>query len=202
MNYLAHAYLSFEHPSILVGNMISDFVKGKKKFDFEKDIQEGIRLHRSIDIFTDAHEATAEAKKVFRPAVGLYAGAFVDVVYDHFLAKDENEFPDDELKFFAERTYASLQQHFEVLPEIFAAMLPYMKRQNWLANYGHMEGVRNSFAGLARRAKYLDTSEGVWTAFQQHYEVLQACYNIFFPAVKLFALNQFEYYNNENDKQE
>ncbi len=34
MNYLAHAYLSFNDPEILVGNMISDFVKGKKKFDY------------------------------------------------------------------------------------------------------------------------------------------------------------------------
>jgi len=30
MNYLAHAYLSFDHEEILVGNLISDFVKGKK----------------------------------------------------------------------------------------------------------------------------------------------------------------------------
>jgi hypothetical protein len=29
MNYLAHAYLSFNEPDILVGNLISDFVKGK-----------------------------------------------------------------------------------------------------------------------------------------------------------------------------
>jgi acyl carrier protein phosphodiesterase len=39
MNYLAHAYLSFNDPEILVGNMISDFVKGKKKFDFPLRIQ-------------------------------------------------------------------------------------------------------------------------------------------------------------------
>ena len=30
MNYLAHAYLSFGDPGILTGNMISDFVKGKR----------------------------------------------------------------------------------------------------------------------------------------------------------------------------
>ncbi len=34
MNYLAHAYLSFNDPDVLAGNMISDFVKGKKKFDY------------------------------------------------------------------------------------------------------------------------------------------------------------------------
>lgn len=30
MNYLAHAFLSFNHQPILTGNMISDFVKGKQ----------------------------------------------------------------------------------------------------------------------------------------------------------------------------
>jgi acyl carrier protein phosphodiesterase len=38
MNYLAHAYLSFNEPEILTGNMISDFVKGKKKFEFSLTI--------------------------------------------------------------------------------------------------------------------------------------------------------------------
>ena len=64
MNYLAHAYLSFNHPEILTGNMISDFVKGKKKFDYPTTIQKGIMLHRAIDQFTDTHEATKEAKEV------------------------------------------------------------------------------------------------------------------------------------------
>ena len=39
MNYLAHAYLSFGNEDILVGNMISDFVKGKKKYDYSITIQ-------------------------------------------------------------------------------------------------------------------------------------------------------------------
>ena len=62
MNYLAHAYFSFNHTDILTGNMISDFVKGKKKYDYPPGIQKGIALHREIDEFTDAHEATRLAK--------------------------------------------------------------------------------------------------------------------------------------------
>ena len=62
MNYLAHAYLSFNEPEILVGNMISDFVKGKKKFDYSPGVQKGIALHRAIDNFTDYHTATKAAK--------------------------------------------------------------------------------------------------------------------------------------------
>ena len=103
MNYLAHACLSFNHPEILTGNMISDFVKGKKKFDYSAQIQKGIALHRAIDEFTDAHEETRNAKLFFKPGYGLYAGAFVDIVYDHFLANDENEFANDELASFSKK---------------------------------------------------------------------------------------------------
>ena len=63
MNYLAHAYLSFNRPGILVGNMISDFVKGKKKYDYPPDILSGIDLHRAIDDFTDMHPVTKSAKQ-------------------------------------------------------------------------------------------------------------------------------------------
>ncbi len=98
MNYLAHAYLSFHNPDILAGNMISDFVKGKKQFDYPSIIQKGIRLHRDIDTFTDQHPSTKKGKEDFKPAVGSYSGAFMDVVYDHFLALDTDEFFENNLK--------------------------------------------------------------------------------------------------------
>ena len=72
--------------------MISDYVKGKTKFDYPVGIQKGIHLHRLIDEFTDAHPVTAKAKSFFRPQYRLYSGAFIDVVYDHFLALDQKQF--------------------------------------------------------------------------------------------------------------
>ena len=57
MNFLAHAYLSFNEPEIWVGNMISDFVKGQKKLEYPEGIQTGIQIHRNIDEFTDTHES-------------------------------------------------------------------------------------------------------------------------------------------------
>jgi acyl carrier protein phosphodiesterase len=192
MNLLAHSYLSFNHPGILVGNMISDFVKGRKKFDYPADIQKGIMLHRYIDTFTDEHEATRKAKQFLRPAVGLYAGAFVDVVYDHFLAKDEREFSDDSLRQHARSTYDILEAQINDLPERFAGMLPYMRSQNWLYNYRSTKGTASSFGGVVRRASYLTSSEEVFELFLKHYTSLEDCYNAFFPFVKAFALQQFE----------
>ena len=192
MNYLAHAWLSFNQPEILVGNMISDFVKGKKRFSFSERIQQGIMLHRSIDEFTDAHDATKKAKQFLKPAVGLYAGAFIDIAYDHFLANDSNEFNnDDSLLNFSLSVYKTLNKYEASLPERFARILPYMENDNWLFNYKTLYGTEQSFKGLVRRAKYLENNSAVFEAFQKNYESLQLCYESFFPDVKNFAFRKF-----------
>ncbi|MEX6690115.1 ACP phosphodiesterase [Danxiaibacter flavus] len=187
MNYLAHAYLSFDSPTVLVGNMISDFVKGKKKYEFDEAIQNGIMLHRSIDDFTDNHETTKEAKQVFKSTVGLYAGAFTDVAYDHFLANDPNEFTEASLKTFAQRTYATLSNYRHVFPPRFAGMFPYMQQHDWLYNYRTNWGIERSFEGLVRRATYLHDSPGAFDAFTANYSTLRDCYEQFFPALKKFV---------------
>ncbi|HMT74686.1 MAG TPA: ACP phosphodiesterase [Chitinophagaceae bacterium] len=192
MNYLAHAYLSFNHPETLVGNMISDFVKGKTKFSYPAGIQIGIELHRYIDRFTDEHEATKEAKEIFRPAYRLYSGAFVDVVYDHFLAADEREFSEQSLLFFTRSAYNMLDEHFHHLPERFSRMLPYMKEQNWLFHYRTRWGTEKSLGGLVRRAAYLTESDTAFRLFEQHYQLFQDCYRHFWADVKPFAKQQFD----------
>ena len=192
MNYLAHAFLSFRHPEILVGNMISDFVKGRKKEDYDDLVQKGILLHRSIDSFTDMHEATRRGKQFFSPYYRLYAGAFVDIVYDHFLANDSNEFNPDQLMDFSRQTYSMLDRHSAQFPERFGMMFSYMKKQNWLYNYRHRWGIHNSFAGLVQRAAYLTESTPAVDIFEAHYGELQECYFAFFPEVKQMAWQYFQ----------
>ncbi len=188
MNLLAHAWLSFYQPDILAGNMISDYVKGKKKFNYSAGVQRGIALHRAIDDFTDTHAVTAIAKEYFKPAYRLYAGAFTDVVYDHFLAADPAEFKDAEsLKDFAHVTYNTLEQYNSILPEKFARMLPYMVSQNWLYNYRFRDGMQRSFDGLVRRAAYINDSTAAYEVFETNYDELQQCYRQFFPELKSFA---------------
>jgi acyl carrier protein phosphodiesterase len=191
INYLAHAYLSFNHPEVLVGNMISDFVKGRKKLDYPAAIQRGIALHRAIDQFTDTHEATREAKEVFRPAYRLYSGAVVDVIYDHFLAADENEFTEKSLHDFSQQVYMTLHQYQPHLPERFAGMLPYMKEQNWLYHYRSRWGAGKSLGGLVRRSLYMTESETAYRLFEEHYQLLSACYRHFWASVKPFAAQTF-----------
>ncbi|MEI8059691.1 MAG: ACP phosphodiesterase [Ferruginibacter sp.] len=188
MNFLAHAYLSFNYPNIVVGNMISDFIKGKKQFDYPSAIQKGIQLHRAIDNFTDTHAATQELKFYFKPQYRLYAGAFADVIYDHFLANDKSTFAtDNDLKLFAAGTYKILEDNVAILPEVFQQMLPYMVAQDWLYNYKTTGGIQKSFAGLAKRARYLPETDIAFNIFKSNYDALQHICLSFYPEIKKFT---------------
>ena len=187
MNYLAHAYLSFNKTNILIGNMTSDFIKGKKKFDFPEPVQQGITLHRLIDEFTDNHSATAKAKEFFRPDYRLYSGAIVDVIYDHFLANDKNEFTENSLSAFTQWVYNSLNENFAILPVSFQKILPHMQLYDWLFNYIHIWGIERSLAGLVRRSKYLTDHLKAFTIFNSNYGQLKECYDLFFKDIKAFA---------------
>jgi acyl carrier protein phosphodiesterase len=187
MNYLAHAVLSFNSPPILVGNMISDFVKGGQKSGYTADVQKGIMLHRAIDAFTDAHPATANAKEIFRPHYRLYSAPIMDVVYDHFLAVDNTVFPNASLLPFTLQVYRTLEEQTIHLPPRFLTVLTYMKAENWLYHYHTPEGIRKSLHGLVRRATYIHDSTQAFALFLSHYDELQACFNAFFPDVKQMA---------------
>lgn len=193
MNYLAHAYLSFNKPEILVGNMISDYIKGKKQFDYPLAVQKGIRLHRAIDNFTDTHPVTQELKSFFRPQYRLYSGAFADVVYDHFLANDVQQFnTETNLKQFAAGTYMLLESFTDIFPLPFQKMFPYMKAYDWLYNYRHRWGIEKSFDGVVRRSAYLTESAIAFEIFNTHYKPMQDCYDTFFPDLKKYSFNHLD----------
>ena len=192
MNYLGHAYLSFNSPQILVGNMISDFIKGSDKFLFSGNVQKGIALHRQIDEFTDFHPATKKAMEVFRPYYRLYSGPIMDILYDHFLANDKNLFDDVSLKEFSAGIYRHLETSSTQLPNRFLQMFTYMKTEDWLYNYKYPEGIKKSLYGLMRRATFIRESNTAFDLLLKHYDHLNECYHDFFPDVKLFAKQKLD----------
>jgi len=178
MNYLGHAYLSFGDGEVLTGNMIGDHVKGRIALEgYGKGVRKGIELHRKIDEVADKHPATLRAKLLFREDFGLYSGAIMDTLYDHFLANDPRYFatPDD-LMTYTESVYALLDEQVASFPSTFATYYPYMKEQNWLFGYRSIKGIEKSLHGLARRAKYMPPIENAYDIFVAGYYQLNQCY--------------------------
>lgn len=180
MNYLAHSFLAFTDGQI-VGQFLEDFIRNKERFSFPKEIQDGITLHRAIDTFTDSHPAIHEAKKVFSPLVRLYAGAFVDVSMDYFLANDLSLNSEKEWKDHSLKVYRVLNENSQFLPENFKRMLVKMEHDDWLYNYREDWGIKFSIQNVLNKAKYLEKDIPVFQAFLDNKEMLQKCYDDFFP---------------------
>ncbi|MBB4036103.1 acyl carrier protein phosphodiesterase [Dysgonomonas hofstadii] len=187
MNFLAHAYLSFGNPDILVGNMIADLVKGKQIESYPENIQKGIHIHRQIDDFTDKHPITHQTSEVFRTSAGKYAGAFLDVAYDHFLALDEQNTPEGGWHSFSEQSYQQIEQYADILPSKFCTLFMYMRNEDWFYNYRYKWMIERSFDRLKSRASYLDDDAPVFQGFENHYENIKKGYIRFFPELKNFV---------------
>ena len=88
MNYLAHIFLAGDSEESLLGNIMGDFVKGSIGDGFHPGIEEGIRTHRKVDVFTDSHEIFKASKKLMSPERRRFAGVIIDLGFDHLLAKN------------------------------------------------------------------------------------------------------------------
>ena len=151
MNFLAHAYLSRNSDTLLVGNFIGDFVKGTRYDHFHPDIIEGILMHRKIDEYTDNHVVFRRSRKRIRDKYRHYSGVIIDLYYDHFLARNWNRYEDRPLEEFADHVYAILSENMEIIPAEAKNMIPFMIKHNWLVNYATIHGIDRSLKGLSRR---------------------------------------------------
>lgn len=153
MNYLAHIYLSGNNNLITIGNFIADGIKGSSYKTYEKNIQIGILLHRHIDSFTDTHRTVRQSTKRLHKKYGHYSGIIVDILYDHFLAKNWSNYSETPLKVYVESFYDSLEEHYELLPTRIQKMMPYMITDNWLLSYASIDGISRVLDGMNRRTK-------------------------------------------------
>ncbi|KIA85992.1 acyl carrier protein phosphodiesterase [Kaistella jeonii] len=183
MNYLAHSFLAFSDEQI-VGQFLEDVIPNRDRFSFSEKIQEGITLHREVDTFTDAHPELSEAKKIFSPLVRLYAGAFVDVSMDYFLA---NSLSDQVLKNHAEKVYLVLRKYESLLPEKLVRMVNGMEKDNWLYNYKEDWGIKYSMQNVLNKAKYLDKDVPVFEVFMNNKPQLKKHFDVFFPELLAHA---------------
>ncbi len=188
MNFLAHSFLAFSDEQI-VGQFLQDFIKNKERFSFPVGIQEGIRMHREIDTFTDAHPEIHRAKKIFSPLVRLYAGAFVDVAFDHFLALS---MPESVLWKHSQKVYNVLRNHENFLPEKLLRMLDYMEKDNWLFHYREDSGIEFSMRNVLNRAQYLEQDVQIFAVFLDNKSNLQQHFNLFFPDLLKHAIQMNE----------
>lgn len=189
MNYLAHLFLSGNDHDLLFGNFIADHVKGNHFPQHSPGVRQGIKLHRMIDAFTDAHQLTDDAKTLLRPHVKKYAPVAVDIIFDHFLAAQWDKFNPDgpDLQHYAENVYALLDERTVEMPERTKQMYIYMRRDNWLVHYSTIEGISITLNNMAKRIIKGESLANSTIVLKEHYDEFDGIFNEYFPQLMHFT---------------
>jgi acyl carrier protein phosphodiesterase len=199
MNYLAHAYLSFGQEEILVGNFIADFVKGKMLFDYPVAITDGILLHREIDRYTDTYPLVKAGQSYLRPNFGHYSTVITDIFFDYFLGKNWAKFSDQPLENFTESTFLMLEKNAKYFPERFSKMFYWMRKDNWLLQYGTLEGIKMSLTGLSKRTTFDSKMEVAHLALIEREEEFELIFFAFFKDLETFTLAKLKEIKMQHD---
>lgn len=192
MNFLAHIYLSFDHPGISIGNFMADGLKRQRLEHFPTDFQKGVMLHRTIDEFTDQHPIFKKSCKRIFKVHGHYSRVIVDIFYDHFLALKWANYHSLPLEVFAQDFYTLLDNYFEELPLKTQHLFPYMKKQNWLVAYKKIEGIDQILKGMQRRTKFSAKLDEASKDLVMHYTDFENDFDTFFKELIIFSKASFD----------
>ena len=183
MNFLAHLYLSGENEEVVLGNFIADAIKGSHYKNFPKNVAKGILPHREIDHFTDNHPVFRQSKSRLVPKYRIFSGIIVDIFYDHYLARNWNDFSAEHLNQFVSRAYFLLVRKFHLLPARSKRILPFMVSQNWLVGYADFDSLQKVFNGMSRRTNNLSGMENAITDLKADYQLYEDEFRLFFPEI-------------------
>jgi acyl carrier protein phosphodiesterase len=188
MNFLAHIYLSGENDLLKIGNFVSDVIRGKNYLDYPKEMQKGILLHREIDNFTDMHLTYRLSKHRLHEKYGHYSGVIMDIVYDHFLAKNFHKFSDVKLENYIQDFYKLLQEHHPILPDKIKRMMIHMMQQNWLLQYQSLTGLEIILNQMDYRTKHRVHMQEAIVEVQQFYAEFESEFFSFFAELQDFCV--------------
>ena len=187
MNFLAHIYLSGDNDLIKIGNFMADGIRGKHFENYPLDVQKGIILHRAIDTFTDAHPIFRQSTKKLHEKYHHYSGVIVDVLYDHFLAKNWTKYSDEKLEDFVGRFYQSLHYNYEMLSERTKGLMPIMMKENWLVKYQTVKGIEHILTQMDGRTKNQSKMRFATNELLEFYLEFEDEFTNFFQELILFS---------------
>lgn len=187
MNFLAHIYLSGNNDLIKIGNFMADGIRGKQFQSYPFEIQKGIILHRAIDTFTDAHPIFRQSTKRLHNNYHHYAGVIVDIIYDHFLAKNWSKYSDEKLEDFVENFYKSLFDNKQLLSERVNRIMPVLIEENWLVSYKTIDGIQHILTQMDRRTKNQSKMQFATQELLEFYSEFENEFTEFFKELILFS---------------
>lgn len=161
---------------------MADFVRGDPSLQWDAGIADGIRLHRRLDSLTDQLPEVREARLLFRDETRRVSPITLDVIWDHFLARDWDKYhPQFSLADFCQQAEQQIRPYLPKTPADFRELNELMWPEQWLEKYARPERLEVVLLGMARRRPKLAKLEQSYQDFVDNYSALERLFSQFYP---------------------
>lgn len=182
MNYIAHIHIGSHTKTNLLGNFLGDFVKGSQLQYLPFEIEQGIRLHRSIDVFTDSHPLIIELKQCFPMDIRRMAGVVIDIYFDYLLMQAWKKYSKVHFNIIFAEFYQQLEQFSLPGNTHFSQQAERLKSHRWLHQYMNIETCFRAFLSIENRLRNkIIFAHKAQLFLLQHNEQLESSFQQFYP---------------------
>lgn len=176
----------------MLGGIAADFVRQPQVLLLPPDVQEGVKLHRRIDSFTDSNITVRHSIGRLSHNWHWFSGIIVDIYYDHILACEWSNYSDEPLDVFSQRSYDSLNSLLMLLPEDAQRGIGQFISDDRLFRYTTLDGIEDTLARVSdriekRMPKHAVRLEQAMPDLAASHAGLVSDFRIFYPELIAYA---------------
>lgn len=191
LNYIAHIHIASVTNTSLLGNFLGDFIKGAELGHLASSLQNGIKLHRKVDTFTDVHPEIKSFKRTFPSAVRRLASVAIDVYFDHLLLKYYEGMNSNAQNRLFQRFYDELREFELPYNQRYSAVRASLLQHQWLQDYNKPETCLAALFSIERRlGNRIKFAQAAMAHLEENQEQALACFTQFYPELLAYAKNQ------------
>lgn len=165
----------------MTGNFAGDFVRGSNLQHLAGNVQQGVRLHRSIDTFTGKHDQVRALKQQFPRSLKRTAGICLDIWFDHLLLHHNHQFRPILRDEILDSFYKELAS-FDLDNARFNKVKCSLLTSRWLSDYVREETCLQAFKSIeARLGRRISFAEQSFVFMQQIRDNLEQGFLSFYP---------------------
>jgi len=153
MNFLAHSLFGFDDSALIAGQFCGDFVRGRDLSRFPAGIEQGIRLHRHLDVFTDHYPALQDYRHQMHGVPRRFSGIIVDVLFDHYLARNWEQFSERTLEEHAVMVQEALREHEANFPTSLKRFMAALEKHEILQNNQNLSAIEVTLFRISQRSE-------------------------------------------------
>lgn len=182
---------------LITGNLGGDSYKGKlSNFShLPLKIQQGIKLHRFIDDFTDQSEHILTVTHLLQQGgISKVAAIACDILLDHYLSRNWNHYSSIPYPDFIGAIYLEVEANLEGTPADFRFLFNKMKEHGWFYAYPSFEGISLILRQYGTRIPFKNKLADSSAVYQQHQKTIDTCFETFLNEIRIrsaeFILDQ------------